>query len=79
MTKTAEKIMELFKRHDRIKAGMILTPAELSLGSSDWEPSDFANLDEAIRELRNEGCVIVTPTKGLELTEEGYNYLLGEG
>ena len=78
MTGTAEKIMELFSKHRKVEAGMVLTPAELSLSSSGWEPSDFAGLDGAFRELSSEGYVIVTVSKGLELTEKGVNYLLGE-
>lgn len=75
MTGTAEKIMQLFRRHDKVKTGTVLTSAELSLMTRDWEPSDFAKLDEAIKELSREGYVIITPSKGLELTDEGYDYL----
>jgi len=78
MTKTAEKIMELFKKHDKLQAGMVLTSSELSFSSSDWEPSDFAEMDNAYKELRKEGYVIITPSKGLELTENGLNYLFNE-
>ena len=78
MTKTAEKIMELFKRHDKVKAGMVLTSSELSFSSSDWEPSDLGGMDDAYNELHNEGYVIITPSKGLELTENGLNYLFNE-
>ncbi len=78
MTKTAAKIMELFKKHDKVKTGMVLTSSELSFSSSDWEPSDFAGMDGAFKELSNEGYVIITPSKGLELTEKGLNYLFNE-
>jgi hypothetical protein len=78
MTKTSEKIMELFKKHDKLKAGMVLTSTELSLSSSGWEPSDFAEMNQAFKELSNEGYVIITPSRGLELTEEGLNYLFNE-
>ena len=78
MTGTSEKIMELFRRHGKLKAGMVLTSSELSFGSGGWEPSDFTGMDEAFKELSNEGYVIITPSKGLELTEEGLNYLFRE-
>jgi len=78
MTRTPEKIMELFRRHNKVKAGMVLTSAEFSPGSPGWEPSDFAVLDDAFRELRDEGLVIITPSRGLELTEKGLSYLLNE-
>jgi hypothetical protein len=78
MTKAAEKIMELFKKHDKVETGMVLTSAELSFSTSDWEPSDFSALDNALKELRNEGYVIITPSRGLELTERGVNYLFEE-
>ncbi len=78
MTDTAEKIMELFKKHDKVKTGMVLAHTELSLSSSDWEPVDFARLDDAMKELSNEGYVIITPSKGLELTDKGYDYLIEE-
>ncbi len=78
MSKTAVKIMELFRKHEKVKAGMVLTSSELSLSSSNWEPSDFAGMDGALNELRNEGYVIITPSKGLELTENGLNYLFNE-
>jgi hypothetical protein len=78
MTGTAEKIMALFRTHHDVKTGMVLTSSELSFHSGGWEPSDFAGMDDAIRELKHEGYVIITPSKGLELTEEGLNYLLNE-
>ncbi len=78
MTATSGKIMELFRGHGKLEVGMVLTSSDLSLGSSGWEPSDFAGLNEAFRELSNEGFVIITPSKGLELTEKGLNYLFRE-
>lgn len=78
MKDTAEKIMQLFRRHGKVKAGMVLTSTEFSFSSSAWEPTDFAQLEEAVKELIKEGYVILTPSRGLELTEEGYNYLLNE-
>ena len=78
MTGTSEKIMELFRSHDKVKAGMVLTSSELSFSSSSWEPSDFAGMDEALKELSSEGYVIITPSKGLELTEKGLNLLFNE-
>jgi Mn-dependent DtxR family transcriptional regulator len=78
MTKTSEKIMELFRKHDKVKAGMVLTSSELSFSSSTWEPSDFAGMDEAFKELSKEGYVIITPSRGLELTEKGLNLLFNE-
>lgn len=78
MTGTSEKIMELFKKHAKVKTGMVLTSSELSFSSSNWEPSDFAEMDEAFKELSTEGYVIITPSKGLELTEKGLNYLFNE-
>jgi Mn-dependent DtxR family transcriptional regulator len=35
-------------------------------------------MDNAYNELRKEGYVIMTPSKGLELTENGLNYLFNE-
>ena len=75
MTKTAEKIMDLFKRHDKMQAGMVLTSSEISFSASGWDPSDFAEMDNAYNELLNEGYVIITPSRGLELTENGLNHL----
>jgi hypothetical protein len=78
MTKTAEKIMELFKRHDKMQAGMVLTSSEISVSARGWEPSDLAGMDDGFHELRNEGYVIITPSRGLELTENGLNYLFAD-
>ncbi len=78
MTGTSDKIMELFRRHPKVKAGMVLTSSELNFSSSEWGPTDFAGMDPAFRELSNEGYVIVTPSKGLELTEKGFDYLFNE-
>jgi len=78
MTKTAEKVMALFQKHDKVQPGTVLTSSEVSSGSQDWGPSDFAGLDGAFRELGNEGLVIITPSKGLELTEKGLAFLLNE-
>ena len=78
MTTTAEKIMALFRMHHDVKTGMVLTSSELSFHSGGWEPSDFAGMEDALRELKDEGYVIITPSKGLELTEEGLHYLLSE-
>lgn len=78
MTDTAQKIMELFKRHDRTKAGMVLTFSQLSFNAKDWGRAHFAKLKEAMEELRYEGYVIITPPNGLELTEKGYNHIVNE-
>ena len=78
MTKTAEKIMALFRAHHDVKTGMVLTSSELSFHSGGWEPSDLAGIDNSLRELKDEGYVIITPSKGLELTEQGLQYLLSE-
>lgn len=78
MTKTAERVMALFQKHNKVQPGTVLTSSEVSSGSQDWGPSDFAGLDVAFRELTNEGLVIITPSKGLELTEKGLAFLLNE-
>ena len=78
MSDTAEKIMELFRKHDKVKTGLVLTATELSFKSSDWEPSDFSRLDSALEELSSAGYIIVTPSLGLELTDKGYSFLFDE-
>ena len=78
MTKTAEMVMSLFQTHDKVQTGTVLTSSEVSRGSQNWEPSDFAELEGAIRELSYEGLVIITVSKGLELTEKGLAFLLNE-
>ncbi len=78
MRRTSEKIMALFQKHQKVKAGTVLTSTEFSPGSPGWEPADFAEMDEAFKELSDEGFVIITPSKGLELTEKGLSYLLNE-
>lgn len=78
MTDTAQKIMELFKRHDKTKAGMVLTFSQLSLNAKDWGQDYFEKLNEAMEELGKEGYAIITPPNGLELTEKGYNYIVNE-
>ncbi len=78
MRRTSEKIMALFERHHKIETGMVLPSTEFSPGSSGWEPDDFAEMDGAFKELSDEGLVIITPSKGLELTEKGVSYLLSE-
>ncbi len=75
MTETAQKIMELFKHDDKAKPGMVLPLAQLHSQASDWGPHHYAKLEEAMRELRSEGYVVITPSKNLELTEEGYDFL----
>ena len=78
MTRTAEKILALFRTHHDVKTGMVLTFSELSFHSGGWEPSDFAGMNDAIGDLKDKGYVIITSSRGLELTEEGLNYLLSE-
>lgn len=78
MTKIAEKVMALFQKHEKVQAGTVLTFSEVSSGSKDWGPSDFVGLDGAFRELSYEGLVIITSSKGLELTEKGLAFLLNE-
>lgn len=78
MTDTAKKIMDLFRSHDKVKTGMVLPAFEISFDRYGLGPSDIARLDEAIEELKSEGFILVTPQKGLELTEGGFNYLFGD-
>lgn len=78
MTDTAEKIIGLFRKIGEIKPGMVLSVNELVCDTGNWDLPDLAGLDEAKEELRDGGYVIVTPAEGMELTERGYRYLLGE-
>lgn len=78
MTDTAQKIMELFGQHEKVKPGMVLTISELSLKAREWEPRYVAGIEMAMEELRDEGYVIITTPHGLELTERGFSYLFNE-
>jgi len=78
MTETAQKIMSLFTKYGKTKPGMVLAASELSSTSNDWGHQHFERLKDAMDELRNEGYVIITPSKGLELTEKGYDFLFNE-
>ncbi len=78
MTDTAKKVMELFARHDKAEPGMVITSSELSSNAKKWGKGHFKRLHEAMEELRNEGHVTITASHGLELTEEGYNFLFNE-
>ncbi len=78
MTDTAQKIMELFKKHKRVEPGMVLTISELSHETRKWGPTHSAVLDAAMEELRDEGYAIITTPHGLELTEMGFSYLFAE-
>jgi hypothetical protein len=75
MTETALKIMGLFARHDKVKAGMVLTLSELSHEAGLWGPQHSSGLEKAMEELRDEGYVVITTPHGLELTESGFSYL----
>ena len=76
MTSTAEKIMELFQRDRKMKAGMVIPFSQISVSGKQWGESHVTKLDGAMEELRDEGYIIITPSRGLELTEEGYNLLV---
>ncbi|MGD0885719.1 MAG: hypothetical protein ABSA46_12785 [Thermodesulfovibrionales bacterium] len=75
MTNTALRIMQLFQRDNKMKAGMVLPFSRLTFCAKDWDQDHSTKLKEAMAELRDEGYVIITPSDGLELTEEGFNYL----
>jgi peptidoglycan/xylan/chitin deacetylase (PgdA/CDA1 family) len=75
MTETARKIMDLFAKHDKVKAGMVLTLSGLAREAGQWGPQHSAGLEKAMEELRDEGYVIITTPHGLELTENGFSYL----
>jgi hypothetical protein len=76
VTHTAQKIMELFQRDHKMKAGMVIPFPQLSFSAKEWGQNYLAELKEAMEELRDEGHIVITPSDGLELTEEGYNYLV---
>lgn len=78
MTETAQKIMELFEKQNKVETGMVLTFPELSKKAGEWGPQHSACLNAAMEELRNEGYVIITAPHSLELTERGYTYLFSE-
>jgi hypothetical protein len=78
MTDTAQKIMELFAKHDKVKAGMVLTFPELSHKAKEWGPQHSEGFEEAMAELRDEGYVLITAPHGLELTEKGFSYLFAD-
>jgi hypothetical protein len=79
MTDTAQKVMELFTRHGKSEPGMVIPSYDLTSNARKWGQNHFKKLQGAMEELQQEGHVIITPSGGLELTEEGYNYLFGEG
>ncbi|MGD1074961.1 MAG: hypothetical protein ABR903_02605 [Thermodesulfovibrionales bacterium] len=76
MTNTALRIMQLFQRDNKMKAGMVIPFSRLSFCAKEWDQNHLVKLKEAMEELRAEGYIIITPSDGLELTEEGYNYLV---
>ncbi len=78
MTDTAKRVMELFARHDKAEPGMVITSYELSSNAKKWGKGHLKRLHEAMEELQYEGHVIITASRGLELTEEGYNFLFNE-
>lgn len=78
MTDTAQKIIELFREHDKVKAGMVLTLTGLSYKARDWGPEHTARIEKAMKELQDEGYALVTTPHGLELTERGFSYLFPE-
>ncbi len=78
MTDTAQKIMELFKKHALVETGMVLTVSELSHEARKWGPQHSASLTSAMEELQDEGYAIITTPHGLELTERGFSYLFAE-
>ncbi len=57
---------------------MVIPSYELASYAKKWGKNHFIKLRDAMEELRSEGHVIITPSGGLELTEEGYNYLFSE-
>lgn len=77
MTETAEKIMELFERHEKVEPGMVLTETQLAHEARLWGPGHLSGLAAAMEELRDEGYVIITAPHGLELTELGFTKLFG--
>ncbi|MBI5101399.1 MAG: hypothetical protein HZB33_06145 [Nitrospirae bacterium] len=77
MTDTALKVMDLFREHARVEAGMVLTFPELSDKARAWGPRHLQRLEASMEELRDEGYVIITTPHGVELTELGFEYLFG--
>lgn len=78
ITDTAQKIMELFTRHGKTGPGMVIPSYDLTSNAKKWGQNHFKKLRDAMEELTQEGHVIITPSGGLELAEEGYNYLFNE-
>jgi hypothetical protein len=78
MTETAQKIMELFTKQSKVKTGMVLSHAQLSLNAREWGQDHLGKIDHASEELSREGYVIITPVRGIELTDKGYFYLFNE-
>ncbi|HAM52453.1 MAG TPA: hypothetical protein DCP92_17790 [Nitrospiraceae bacterium] len=76
MTETALNIMNLFQRDNKMKTGMVIPFSQLTQHAKGWGQYQSAKLKDAMGELRDEGYVIITPSDGVELTEEGYNYLM---
>ena len=77
MTDTAQKVMELFTLQGKSEPGMVIPSFDLTSNAKKWGQDHFKRLQGAMEELKQEGHVIITPSGGLELTEEGYNYLFG--
>jgi hypothetical protein len=78
MTETAQKIMELFTKQGKVKTGMVLSHAQMSVNAREWGRDHLEKIDDASVELSSEGYVIITPTRGIELTDKGYFYLFNE-
>jgi Mn-dependent DtxR family transcriptional regulator len=48
------------------------------LNAREWGQDHLGKIDHASEELSGEGYVIITPTRGVELTDKGYFYLFNE-
>ena len=78
MTDTANRIMDLFARQGKVEQGSVLIVSELYRSAQEWGPQYVENLESAMKELRDEGYVLITAPHGLELTGRGVAYLADE-
>jgi len=78
MTDAANEIMNHFVEQGRVEQGSVLIISELYRKAREWGPQYVENLESAMRELQDEGYVLITAPHGLELTGRGVSYLSDE-
>lgn len=75
MSKTAEKIMQVFKKYG-VGKNEIIMMGSLTGEKFKWERNHQDNFADALQELEDKGFFIVSKDfKSVELLEAGYNFL----